>query len=59
MNFPKKFDWLNPYLCILGKTNCSGLGDILMTVVVYITLICWDAPNNVLQYIYYRVYSRM
>ena len=52
-------DWLNPYLCVPGKTRCSDLKDILMTVVVRSTLNCIDAPNNLLQYNYHRVYSRM
>ena len=57
--FSKKFDWLNSYLCVPGKTKCSGLEDILTTVVVYITLDCRDAQNNLLQYMYHRVYSGM
>ena len=27
-------DWLNPYLCVPGKTKCSSIEDILMTLFV-------------------------
>ena len=50
---------LNPYLCLPGKTKCSGLEDVFMTVVVCSLPSGSDALNNLLQYNYNRAYSRM
>ena len=51
MNFPKKFDWLNHYLCVLRKTKCSGLEDIMMTDVFCGTLNFRDLSSCIQLYV--------